>query len=53
MLKTVQGEPLKITTNNGHVYVEGAKSGVGEIIVPNVAQSNGMVQVVNSVLLPK
>lgn len=52
MLKTVEGEPLKITANGGHLYVEGTKSGVGEIVVPNVAQSNGMVQVVSSVLLP-
>lgn len=52
MLKTVEGEPLKITANHGHLWVEGMKSGVGEITVPNVAQSNGMVQVVSSVLLP-
>src|SRR5579883_2887511 len=28
MLKTVEGEPLKLTMNNGHIYVEGMKSGV-------------------------
>ncbi|HEX5326736.1 MAG TPA: fasciclin domain-containing protein [Acetobacteraceae bacterium] len=53
MLKTVEGEPLTVTANNGHVYVEGAGSGVAEITVPNVMQSNGVIQVVNSVLLPK
>lgn len=52
MLKTVEGENLKLTSNNGHIYVEGANSGVAEIVTPNVAQSNGMVQVISSVLLP-
>jgi uncharacterized surface protein with fasciclin (FAS1) repeats len=52
MLKTVAGEPIKITSGNGRLYVEGVKSGVAEIITPNVAQSNGMVQVISSVLLP-
>ncbi|HEX4261641.1 MAG TPA: hypothetical protein VHY76_11115 [Acetobacteraceae bacterium] len=31
--------------------VEGGKSGVAEITVPNVYRSNGIIQVVNSVLL--
>jgi uncharacterized surface protein with fasciclin (FAS1) repeats/DNA-binding NarL/FixJ family response regulator len=52
MLKTVEGEDLTITADNGHVYIEGAKSGVAMITVPNVMQSNGVIQVVNSVLLP-
>lgn len=52
MLKTVEGEPLKITSGNGRLYIEGAKSGVAEIVNPNVAQSNGMVQVISSVILP-
>ncbi len=51
-LKSVEGEPLTISTDNGHVYVKGAKSGVAEITIPNVMQSNGVIQVVNSVLLP-
>lgn len=51
-LKTVEGEPLTVTLENGHMYVEGAKSGVAEITIPNVMQSNGVIQVVNSVLLP-
>jgi uncharacterized surface protein with fasciclin (FAS1) repeats len=52
MLKTVEGEMLTFTANNGHLYVEGAKSGVAEVTIPNVMQSNGVIQVVNSVLLP-
>jgi len=53
MLKTVEGEPLKLTSSNGHIYVEGNKSGVAQIVTPNVAQSNGMVQVISSVVLPE
>ncbi len=52
MLKTVEGEPLTFSVNGGHLYVEGAKSGVAEVTIPNVMQSNGVIQVVNSVLLP-
>ena len=51
-LKTVEGEPLTVTLENGNLYVEGAKSGVAEITIPNVMQSNGVIQVVSSVLLP-
>ncbi|HET6183798.1 MAG TPA: fasciclin domain-containing protein [Acetobacteraceae bacterium] len=52
MLKTVEGEDLTLSSDNGHIWVEGGKSGVGEITVPNVMQSNGVIQVVSSVLLP-
>ncbi|MGH7041675.1 MAG: fasciclin domain-containing protein, partial [Acetobacteraceae bacterium] len=52
MLKTVEGQDLKFTMANGHVYVEGDKSGVAEITIPNVMQSNGVIQVVSSVLVP-
>jgi uncharacterized surface protein with fasciclin (FAS1) repeats len=51
-LKTVEGEKLTFSTNGGHLFVQGAKSGVAEVTVPNVMQSNGVIQVVNSVLLP-
>ena len=52
MLKTVEGEKLTFSTNGGHLFVQGAKSGVAEVTIPNVMQSNGVIQVVNSVLLP-
>ncbi|MEO8715486.1 MAG: fasciclin domain-containing protein [Acetobacteraceae bacterium] len=52
MLKTVEGEPLTISDQGGHVYVQGAKSGVAEVTIPNVMQSNGVIHVVNSVLIP-
>src|SRR5579871_4250770 len=49
MLTTVEGEKLTVTTQNGMIFIEGAKSGVAEITIPNVYQSNGVIQVVNSV----
>lgn len=52
MLKTVEGEPLTLSVNGMNLFITGAKSGVAEVTIPNVKQSNGMIQVVNSVLLP-
>jgi len=52
-LKTVQGEPLTIAMGGGRLWVEGAKGGKAEITVPDVTQSNGVIQVVNAVLLPE
>jgi len=51
-LKTVQGEPLTVTADMGHIYIQGAKSGVAEVTIPNVMQSNGVIHVVSSVLVP-
>ncbi len=52
MLKTVQGEPLTLSENGTHIFVMGAKSGVAEVTIPNVMQSNGVIHVVSSVLVP-
>lgn len=52
MLKTVQGEPITLSSDGGHIYVQGAKSGVAEVTIPNVMQSNGVIHVISSVLVP-
>ena len=52
MLKTVQGDNLTVSEQSGKLYVSGEKGGVGEISIANVMQSNGVIDVVNSVLLP-
>ena len=52
MLKTVQGEPLTLTQDAGKIYLQGAKSGVAVVTIPNVMQSNGVIHVVSSVLVP-
>ncbi len=52
MLKTVEGEPLILSENGTHLFVSGEKSGVAEVTISNVKQSNGVIHVINSVLLP-
>ena len=51
-LKTVEGDDLTVTTEDGKFYLAGAGGGKAEITVPNVYQSNGMIQVVDGVLMP-
>ena len=46
-LKTVEGEALTITKKDGVTYVDG-----NPIVVQNVQASNGVIQVIGSVLLP-
>lgn len=52
MLKTVQGDPLKITQKGDHLMVAGEKGGAADVTISNVMQSNGVIQVVDAVLLP-
>jgi uncharacterized surface protein with fasciclin (FAS1) repeats len=51
-LKTVEGEPLTISENGPNLFVSGEKSGVSEVTTPNVKQSNGVIHVINAVVLP-
>jgi uncharacterized surface protein with fasciclin (FAS1) repeats len=51
-LKTVEGDPLTVTEKAGHIYISGEKGGVAEVSISNVMQSNGVIDVVTSVLLP-
>jgi uncharacterized surface protein with fasciclin (FAS1) repeats len=51
-LKTVEGEPLILSMDGSKLFVSGEKSGVAEITISNVNQSNGVIHVVSSVLLP-
>jgi uncharacterized surface protein with fasciclin (FAS1) repeats len=52
MLKTVEGEELTFERGGGHLWVIDAKGDKAEVTVPNVMQSNGVIQVINKVLLP-
>src|SRR5580700_228283 len=52
MLKTVQGEELTFARGAGHLWVIDAKGDKAEVTIPNVMQSNGVIQVINKVLLP-
>ena len=51
-LKTVEGDNLTVSEQGGKLIVSGEKGGVGEVSIANVMQSNGVIDVVNSVLLP-
>lgn len=46
--KTVQGQELKISVQDGTVLVDGAK-----VISTDIETSNGVIHVIDSVVLPK
>lgn len=52
-LKTVQGENLYITQKGHTLMVTDEKGDVAKITIADVNQSNGVIHVVNTVLLPK
>ena len=52
MLKTVEGEPLTVTAKGGAVWLTDAKGGTSKITIANVNQSNGVIHVVDTVLMP-
>ena len=51
-LKTVQGETLMVKKAGGTWWVVDAKGGKARITIANVMQSNGVIHVVDSVLMP-
>lgn len=51
-LKTVQGENLRFMKSGRGWMVEDAKGGKARITIANVMQSNGVIHVVDSVLMP-
>ena len=52
MLKTVEGEPLTVTDKGGRIMVTDTKGDVATVTIADVMQSNGVIQVVDTVLLP-
>lgn len=52
MLKTAEGNDLTFKMMHGHYYVIDVKGDRATITIPNVYQSNGVIQVINAVLLP-
>ncbi len=53
MLKTVAGGNLTATAMDGNVMVSDEKGGSAKVTIADVYQSNGMIHVVDKVLLPK
>ncbi len=53
MLKTVQGEDLTVQRRGrSHLTVTDAKGDVAQITIADVLQSNGVIHVINKVLIP-
>jgi uncharacterized surface protein with fasciclin (FAS1) repeats len=51
-LTTVQGESLKVSLIGRHLILTDAKGGTSRITIANVYQSNGVIHVVDTVLMP-
>ncbi len=51
-LKTVQGETLTGTMQDGKLVLTDAKGGVSTVTIADVIQSNGVIHVVDTVLMP-
>ena len=52
-LKTVEGEVLTVKNSGGTVTLTDAKGGTSTVTIADVNQSNGVIHVVDSVLMPK
>jgi uncharacterized surface protein with fasciclin (FAS1) repeats len=51
-LTTVQGEPLTASMNGDKLVLTDAKGGMSTVTIANVLQSNGVIHVVDTVLMP-
>jgi uncharacterized surface protein with fasciclin (FAS1) repeats len=51
-LKTVQGEELTVKRSGDTVMIVDSKGGSSTVTIPNVNQSNGVIHVVDTVLMP-
>jgi uncharacterized surface protein with fasciclin (FAS1) repeats len=52
MLKTVEGKDLTVEIKDGAIWVWDAKGDSAKITIKNVMQSNGVIHVIDTVLLP-
>ena len=53
MLKTVQGAELTAMKHKGKIMITDAKGGMAHITITNVNQSNGVIHVIDHVLMPQ
>jgi uncharacterized surface protein with fasciclin (FAS1) repeats len=51
-LKTVEGEPLTVEQHDGKLAIIDAKGDMAWVTISNVYQSNGVIDVINKVLMP-
>ena len=52
-MKTVQGETLTASLKGKHVILTDEKGGKAKVTIANVNQSNGVIHVIDTVLMPK
>jgi uncharacterized surface protein with fasciclin (FAS1) repeats len=52
-LTTVQGGKLWVSADGGKLWVWDEKGGKAEVTIPDVMQSNGVIDVIDTVLMPK
>ena len=52
-LTTVAGQPLTFTEVSGNIKVDGTQGSSGYVTQADVAQSNGMIHILNGVLMPE
>jgi uncharacterized surface protein with fasciclin (FAS1) repeats len=52
MLKTVEGETLTIQEKDGKLWLTDAKGDTAQVTIGNVMQSNGVIHVIDTVMLP-
>jgi uncharacterized surface protein with fasciclin (FAS1) repeats len=52
-LKTVEGDSLTVTASGGKVMVTDESGGTATVTIADVYQSNGVIHVIDKVLLPK
>lgn len=51
-LTTVEGETLTVTSKDGRVMIQGVKGDPSTVTIADVYQSNGVIHVVDTVVLP-
>jgi uncharacterized surface protein with fasciclin (FAS1) repeats len=52
LLKTVEGADLTFAEKDGKLWIWDAKGGSAQVTIRNVMQSNGVIHVIDTVLLP-
>lgn len=52
MAKTVEGQDLTFMLKGKDVYIQDAKGGSAKVTITDVNQSNGMIHVIDTVLMP-